>query len=153
MDTISLEGATVPGCKPGFNASECAARVTVHRLQHVSTPYPRGRQDDVRAFYSGVLGLVEKPVPDSLVHMELVWFEAGAAQVELHFLPDPVQPDATAQRHFCLEVDDVEAWRRRLEAKGVATSEDVPIPNRPRFFCRDPFGNLIEFTTIEGDYR
>jgi catechol 2,3-dioxygenase-like lactoylglutathione lyase family enzyme len=119
----------------------------------VSTPYPRGRQEDVRAFYGEILGLAEKPVPASLLDMELVWFEAGADQLELHFLPDPVPPDAATQRHFCLEVDDVPAWRRRLEAKGVATSDDVPIQNRPRFFCRDPFGNLIEFTTIEGDYR
>ncbi len=127
--------------------------VTAQRLQHVSTPYPRGRQEDVRTFYGGVLGLVEIPVPDSLAEMELVWFAAGPNQLELHFLPDPVQPDPRAQRHFCLEVDDVEAWRRRLEEHGVATLDDVPIPNRPRFFCRDPFGNLLEVTTIEGNYR
>ncbi len=107
----------------------------------------------MRTFYGNVLGLVEKPVPDSLADMELVWFEAGPDEAELHFLPDPVQPDRGAQRHLCLEVDDVESWRRRLEEKGVETTDDVPIPNRPRFFCRDPFGNLIEITTIQGDYR
>jgi catechol 2,3-dioxygenase-like lactoylglutathione lyase family enzyme len=123
------------------------------RLQHVSTPYPRGRQREVRAFYGGVLGLEEKEVPESLRDQELVWFSAGDAELELHFLPDPVPPDPRAQRHLCLEVDDVEAWRRRVEAAGVETSEQTPIPNRPRFFCRDPFGNLIEFTTIMGDYR
>ena len=63
----------------------------------------------------------------------------------------PVDP--TAQRHLCLEVDDLEGWRRQLEEAGVATSEQTLIPNRPRFFCRDPFGNLIELTTIQGDYR
>jgi catechol 2,3-dioxygenase-like lactoylglutathione lyase family enzyme len=125
----------------------------VRRLQHVSTPYPRGRQEDVRAFYGGVLGLVEKPVPASLADQELVWFEAGPSELELHFLPDPVPPDSAAQRHFCLEVDDLEGWRERLEAAGVETSDQTPIPNRPRFFCRDPFGNLIELTTILGDYR
>jgi catechol 2,3-dioxygenase-like lactoylglutathione lyase family enzyme len=125
----------------------------VRRLQHVSTPYPRGRQEDVRAFYGGVLGLVEKPVPASLADQELVWFEAGPSELELHFLPDPVPPDSAAQRHFCLEVDDLGGWRERLEAAGVETSDQTPIPNRPRFFCRDPFGNLIELTTILGDYR
>jgi catechol 2,3-dioxygenase-like lactoylglutathione lyase family enzyme len=125
----------------------------VRRLQHVSTPYTRGRQEDVRAFYGGILGLVEKPVPASLADQELIWFEAGPLEVELHFLPDPVPLDAAAQRHFCLEVDDLEDWRRRLEAAGVETSEQTPIANRPRFFCRDPFGNLIELTTILGDYR
>ena len=106
----------------------------------------------MRTFYGGVLGLTEKRVPDSLAGQELVWFEAGPGELELHFLPDPVAPDATAQRHFCLEVEDVEAWRHRLEAAGVETSDQAPIPNRPRFFCRDPFGNLLEFTTIQGDY-
>jgi hypothetical protein len=33
---------------------------------------------------------------------------------------------------------------------GIETTDRTPIPNRPRFFCRDPFGNL---TTIMGDYR
>ncbi len=100
-----------------------------------------------------MLGLIEKPVPASLVDQELVWFEAGSPDFELHFLPDPVPPDFGAQRHFCLEVDDLESWRRKLGAAGVETSDQAPIPNRPRFFCRDPFGNLIELTTILGDYR
>jgi catechol 2,3-dioxygenase-like lactoylglutathione lyase family enzyme len=125
----------------------------VRRLQHVSTPYPRGQQEDVRAFYGDVLGLDEKPVPASLADQELVWFEAGPLELELNFLPDPVPVDGAAQRHFCLEVDYLEGWRRRLEEAGVETSDQTPIPNRPRFFCRDPFGNLIELTTIMGDYR
>lgn len=134
-------------------ALDWAGVTEVRRLQHVSTPYPRGRQDEVRSFYGGVLGLVEKPVPAALADQELVWFEGGPLGLELHFLPDPVPADPAAQRHFCLEVDDLGAWRRQLEAAGVETSDDTPIPNRPRFFCRDPFGNLIELTTILGDYR
>jgi catechol 2,3-dioxygenase-like lactoylglutathione lyase family enzyme len=126
--------------------------MTETRLQHVSTPYPRGRQADVRAFYGDILGLREKPVPHTIVDLELVWFEAGPGELELHFLPDPVAPDPAAQRHFCLEVEDVKGWRRRLEEAGVETIDQTPIPNRPRFFCRDPFGNLLEFTTIQGDY-
>ena len=131
--------------------AETAVKVT--RLQHVSTPFPDGAQDEVRRFYGGVLGLVEQPVPESLSGRGLVWFEAGEGQLELHFLPDVVAPDARAMRHFCLEVDDVDAYRRRLAAEGYELSEDTAIPFRPRFFCRDPFGNLIELTTIEGDYR
>jgi catechol 2,3-dioxygenase-like lactoylglutathione lyase family enzyme len=127
--------------------------MAVKRLQHVSTPYPRGRQEDVRTFYGGILGLFEKAVPASLAGQELVWFEAGDGELELHFLPDPVPPDPSAQRHFCLEVEDVGAWRGRIQAAGIETLDQDPIHNRPRFFCRDPFGNLIEFTTILGDYR
>ena len=123
------------------------------RLQHVSTPYPRGRQADVRAFYGGLLGLREKPVPRSLADQELVWFESGPDELELHFLPDTVAPDPRALRHFCLEVESLDEYRRRLEDAGYEISHQTEIPNRPRFFCRDPFGNLVELTVIEGDYR
>jgi catechol 2,3-dioxygenase-like lactoylglutathione lyase family enzyme len=123
------------------------------RLQHVSLPYPQGRQDDVRAFYGELLGLEEKPVPETIAHLDLVWFQAGSDEMELHFLPDEVAPDPRARRHFCLEVDELDEWRARLAGAGLEITDQEPIPNRPRFFARDPFGNLIEFTTIVGDYR
>jgi catechol 2,3-dioxygenase-like lactoylglutathione lyase family enzyme len=127
--------------------------VSSNRLQHVSTPYPDGRSEELRGFYAGVLGLEEKSVPDSLRDRGLVWFAAGDGELELHFLPDPVQPDPHSQRHFCLEVEDVNEYQRRLTEAGYEPYSSTPIPNRPRFFCRDPFDNLLEFTTILGDYR
>jgi catechol 2,3-dioxygenase-like lactoylglutathione lyase family enzyme len=128
--------------------------VTVKRLQHVSTPYPPGRADEVRAFYGGLLGLTEKAVPASLSGGDLVWFEAGPGELELHFFPEQAAaPDGPGARHFCLDVEDVAAWRRRLEEAGVEPIDTTPIRNRPRFFCRDPFGNLVELTTIVADYR
>ena len=126
--------------------------MSVRRLQHVSTPYPPGRADDLRAFYGGLLGLEEKPAPPGLAERDIMWFEAGPDELELHFLPEAAG-DTRTQRHFCLEVEDVEAWRQRLESAGVATSDTTPIRNRPRFYAHDPFGNLIEFATLLGDYR
>lgn len=125
----------------------------VKRLQHVSSPYPTGRHDDVRAFYGGVLGLEEKDLPESLGSRALVWYDAGEGDYELHFLPEDSPAQEGTARHFCLEVDDLDDCRRRLDEAGYETRESTPIPGRPRFVCRDPFGNLIEFTTIEGDYR
>jgi catechol 2,3-dioxygenase-like lactoylglutathione lyase family enzyme len=121
------------------------------RLQHVSTPYPHGRADELRTFYGRVLGLEEKAVPESLAGRGLVWFSAGEGERELHFLPED-EVDRRSARHFCLEVDDVEASRRAIAEAGYETLETTPIRNRPRFFCRDPFGNLVEVTTILGDY-
>jgi hypothetical protein len=40
-----------------------------------------------------------------------------------------------------------------LDAAGITAVGDIPIPGRPRYFVRDPFGNLIEITSIEDDYR
>ena len=133
-------------------ALDCAAWQARSGVSNTSRRRTRAGGRDVRAFYGDVLGLVEKPVPDSLVDQELVWFEAGRPTSS--FISCPIRCRRTsAQRHFCLEVGDLDGWRRKLEGAGVETSDDTPIPNRPRFFCRDPFGNLIELTTILGDYR
>ncbi len=123
------------------------------RLQHAAMNVPPGSQGKVRAFYGGILGLEEKQPPQSLAHLNLVWFAAGEGEMELHFRPDPNPPDGTDRRHLCLVVDDLEDYRRRLTEAGATITSAEPIPNRPRFFCRDPFGNLLEFTTIQGDYR
>jgi catechol 2,3-dioxygenase-like lactoylglutathione lyase family enzyme len=122
------------------------------RLQHVSTLVPPGSQEAVRAFYGELLGLEEKQPPSTLNHLQLVWFAAGEGEMELHFLPSTDRPRDYGQ-HFCLVVDDIEAYRRKLTEAGIDITEAEPIPGRPRLFCHDPFGNLVELTTILGDYR
>lgn len=123
------------------------------RLQHASMAIPVGAQEAVRAFYGGILGLTEKETPQSLAHLNLVWFAAGEGEMELHFLPDPYIPDTANPGHICLVVDNLEEYRRKLTEAGVAIIPAERIPNRPRFFCRDPFGNRLELTTIQGDYQ
>ena len=118
-------------------------------LQHVSSPYPDGRRGDVRRFYGDVLGLTEIPQPATLT-APLVWYSVGD-RLELHFFPGDLAPGSA--RHFCLDVDNLEQTRQRLTEAGHEPYDDTPIPNRPRFFCRDPFDNLVEFTSIQGDYR
>jgi len=65
--------------------------------------------------------------------------------------PDDGAPGSA--RHFCLDIEDLADASRRVSEAGFQPYDDTPIPNRPRFFCRDPFDNLIEFTSIQGDYR
>lgn len=121
----------------------------VRGLQHVSSPFPIGGQAALRAFYGKGLGLRELSTPAALSHLELVWFGAGDG-LELHFFRGETDP--AAARHFCLEVEDLHEIRQRLHDAGHKPYDDTPIPNRPRFFCRDPAGNLVEFTRIEGPY-
>jgi catechol 2,3-dioxygenase-like lactoylglutathione lyase family enzyme len=98
------------------------------------------------SFYGGLLGLKEVAPPDSLLEMRLLWFSAGPGR-ELHFFPSA--ETTSANRHFCLEVIDVAMTREALAAAGYEPVDEIPIPGRPRFFCRDPAGNRVEFTTIE----
>jgi catechol 2,3-dioxygenase-like lactoylglutathione lyase family enzyme len=110
---------------------------------------PEAGQAEVRRFYGDALGLSELPVPHTLEGGGLVWYSAGD-NLELHFFPGEQAPGST--RHFCLDVEDLDEVRRTLTEAGLQPYDDTPIPNRPRFFCRDPFGNLIEFTSIKGSY-
>ena len=116
------------------------------RLQHVSVSAPAGAREQVRGFYGGLLGLEEREVPPKLDPAEFVWFRVGG-DLELHVMLRGGPPEDA--RHFCLVTDELEAVRARLEAAGVETSDPTEIVGRPRCFCRDPFGNLVELTRLD----
>ena len=118
------------------------------RLQHVSIPVSAGGAEAARAFYSGLLGLRERAVGQGLDAAKFIWFETGPG-LELHLILGDEHADPEERRHFCLEVDDLDEMRARVEAAGVEISEATPIVGRPRFFFRDPFDNLVELTHIE----
>jgi catechol 2,3-dioxygenase-like lactoylglutathione lyase family enzyme len=120
-------------------------------LQHVSVPMPPGGHERARAFYGGLLGLDERAVPPKLDPSELVWFEAGAG-LELHLYES--EERAAAAQHFCLRLDGgLLELRERLEAAGVEITDTVEIVGRPRFMCRDPFGNRVELTQWQSEPR
>jgi catechol 2,3-dioxygenase-like lactoylglutathione lyase family enzyme len=118
------------------------------RLQHVSIAIPPDGAERARAFYGGLLGLEERDVPPKLDASKLIWFRVGG-DCELHLMMAEEGPPE--RPHFCLVVDgDLGALRTRLEADGVETRDPTEIVGRPRFFCRDPFGNLVELTRFDG---
>jgi len=121
-------------------------------LQHVSVPRPPGEESArmARQFYGELIGLTEKPVPDTIAHLDLVWFKIGE-ETELHVFAE-TEPPTTSGRHFCLNVGDVEAMRQALIEAGYQPWAPEEIRGRPRFFCRDPFHNIVEFTQITDDY-
>jgi catechol 2,3-dioxygenase-like lactoylglutathione lyase family enzyme len=116
------------------------------RLQHVSIVIPEDGAEQARAFYGDLLGLAERDVLPKLDPASFIWYRAGG-DLELHLMlsaePRPERP------HFCLAVDDLDGLRARLEAAGVATRDGTELRGRPRFTCRDPFGNLLELARVE----
>jgi catechol 2,3-dioxygenase-like lactoylglutathione lyase family enzyme len=142
----------IVGSQTHFRQEGARTAMTRPYLQHVSLLIPPDSQATVRAFYGQLLGLEEKQPPASLAQFQLVWFVAGEGEMELHFVPSVDRPGENDQ-HICLVVDDLEHYRRRLAEANVPLIEAEPIPLRPRFFCRDPFGHLLELTTLLGDYR
>jgi catechol 2,3-dioxygenase-like lactoylglutathione lyase family enzyme len=117
------------------------------RLQHVSIVIPQDGAERARSFYGGLLGLEERDVPPKLDASKLIWFRVGG-DCELHLMMGDEAPPE--RPHFALVVDgELGEVRRRLEAEGVETRDATEIVGRPRFFCRDPFGNLVELTRFD----
>ena len=86
------------------------------RLQHISIPRAPEREDETRAFYGDLLGMKELPVPTTIAHLNLIWFQISG-DTELHvFLSE--EENIPAGRHFCLIVDDVQIVREKIEHVG-----------------------------------
>ena len=110
-------------------------------LDHVQLAMPAGREDDARAFYSGLLGLEEQTKPFNLAKRGGCWFGRGALKVHLG-VEDNFQPAKKAHPAFI--VDDLTEFKKSLETAGCHVVEDEPLDGYQRFYVYDPFGNRIE---------
>jgi catechol 2,3-dioxygenase-like lactoylglutathione lyase family enzyme len=113
-----------------------------YRLHHVLISAPPGSEDQARAFFVDVLGMTEVPKPAHLAAKGGIWLDFGDTQLHVG-IESPFRP--AEKSHPAFEVDDVEAVRARLSARGIETWENERYPGRRRFYARDPFGNRLEF--------
>lgn len=125
--------------------------IRVNRLQHASLPMPPGGNNEVRRYYIETLGLTEITPPAVLGTERFVWLSVGDFGDEIHIFTED-QHEKSPGLHVALEVEDSQAVRDALERAGYPTADTDTIPNRPRFFTLDPFGNRIEITEINGQY-
>ena len=110
-------------------------------IDHVQLAIPAGGEDAARAFYSGVLGLIEQPKPPELAKRGGCWF-GGAVKVHLG-VEEPFRPANKA--HIAFRVDDVRGLAEAARASGRKVVEDRDLPGHERVFVFDPFGNRLEF--------
>jgi catechol 2,3-dioxygenase-like lactoylglutathione lyase family enzyme len=101
---------------------------------------PAGREDDARAFYSGLLGIPESRKPAALASRGGAWFENGAVKLHLGVEAD-FRPARKA--HPGLVVEDLAALIDRLRTAGHVV-DDATRDGVLRAFTSDPFGNRIE---------
>jgi len=113
-------------------------------IHHVQLAAPRGSESALRAFYAGLLGLVEVPKPPPLAARGGCWF-AGHG-VELHLgVTDDFHPAEKA--HPGLLWPDLDALAARLTAAGypVTWADESELPGLRRFHTADVHGNRLEF--------
>jgi glyoxylase I family protein len=108
--------------------------------------------DAARDFYGTKLGLAEIPRPD--FGIPGAWFRLGPSQFHIISVKDMPDLKGTAP-HFAIYIptERFESTIDALKADGVAFTSDVR--TRDDFgvtvktaFCKDPAGNLIEFTDV-----
>jgi catechol 2,3-dioxygenase-like lactoylglutathione lyase family enzyme len=101
------------------------------------------------AFYGGALGLRALPRSgDRGVVLDLgndaVLIVFDAAKTALAH-PEVPSHGANGPGHVALRIDDLEGWRARLQALGVAIEREVSWPRGGRsIYLRDPAGNSVE---------
>jgi catechol 2,3-dioxygenase-like lactoylglutathione lyase family enzyme len=115
--------------------------VSLVGLHHVQLSAPRGSEDALRAFYGGLLGMVEVAKPPVLAARGGAWFRSGA--LELHLgVEDDFGPARKA--HPGLLVEDLDGMADRLRAAGVDVDWDDNFPGYRRCYVHDPHGNRLE---------
>ena len=107
-------------------------------IDHVQVAVPVGAEDEARAFYAGVLGLIEVPKPPVLAARGGAWFEAGGTVVHVGVEED-FRPARKA--HPALLVAGL---REFVASSGLAVRWSDEIPGTVRCHLDDPFGNRLE---------
>lgn len=110
-------------------------------LDHVQLAMPPGREDEARAFYSGLLGISEQPKPPHLARRGGCWFERGALKLHLGVEKDFVP---ARKAHPALIVEDLPMLIAALKSAGHRVVEDESLEGYHRVYVDDPFGNRIE---------
>ena len=110
-------------------------------LDHVQLAMPAGEEATARAFYSGVLGLVEELKPANLAVRGGVWFRGGTLRLHLG-----VEQEFRAARkaHPAILVRGLTELAEKCRAAGFPPVTDEPLAGYDRVYVFDPFGNRIE---------
>lgn len=111
-------------------------------LDHVQLAAPAGCEDDARAFFGDLLGMVEIPKPANLAKRGGVWFLCGSQQLHIGVQADFV---AAAKAHPAFAIENLTALREHLTRHAITVIDDEPLAGAERFYVRDPFGNRLEF--------
>ena len=111
-------------------------------LHHVNVTVPEELEPAAKHFYASVLGLKQIPKP-ATSRQSGAWYEIGETQ--LHLSVAEAAGGRLGSGHVCLAVSDLAKAEQKFRDAGVELiTEPEPTPNSPRFFARDPGGNLLE---------
>ena len=118
--------------------------IGIIKIDHVNVIVPKSLEDAAKRFYGSVLALKEIPKPIESQGRGGAWYELGGVQLHLSVRAEATNGQAP-KGHVCYTVADAALAEERLRAGGIEIiPDDQPIAGKPRFYVRDPGGNLIE---------
>ena len=119
--------------------------IRLKSINHIT--YNVKDKDKALRWYVDVLGI--KQIPKMVDGDHLYWLQLPSGAM-VHIIENPEAPSAPSH-HTAFEVDDIEAARSALVAKGIETT-DIQTRNdgQRAFYLNDPDGNRIEICTKSG---
>ena len=120
----------------------------VTAITHVQVAIPVGGEDEARAFYGGLLGLVEVAKPPELAKRGGCWFELPEGTCgQLHLGADQdFRPARKA--HVAFVVSNLMGLTEMAQSQGFEVVEDRA-DGTDQVYIHDPFGNRLEFVGRE----
>jgi hypothetical protein len=119
--------------------------IKIKRLNHIQICILPGKEDEARAFYTKIIGLIEIPKPEALLTNGGLWFKV--ADIQLHIGTE--KTTCKSKRHPAFEISNLDEAREYLIRNGVMVKDEIQIPGQKRFSFFDPFENRIEFLEID----
>jgi len=110
------------------------------RLDHIQICIPKGKENEARNFYTGIVGLTEIRKPEALIENGRLWYQV--ADIQLHIGTENEMN--TSKRHPAFEISNLQDAKTHLMRHGVTIKEEIQVPGQKRFSFFDPFGNRIE---------
>lgn len=119
--------------------------IRLKAINHIT--YNVKDKDAALRWYEDILGI--KQIPKQVDADHLYWLQLPSGAM-VHIIENPDAPSAPSH-HTAFEVDDIEAARDALEAKGVEVTEiSVRHDGQKAMYLNDLDGNRIEICTKSG---
>jgi catechol 2,3-dioxygenase-like lactoylglutathione lyase family enzyme len=112
-------------------------------VHHVMVGVPPDQKEAAKHYYEDVLGFVPVASPlESGGSGNLWWYECGASELHVALVPDY---RANLRPHTAIQVQDLPAFRERLQRHGIETRLDYSYVGCWRIYIVDPWNNRLEF--------
>jgi catechol 2,3-dioxygenase-like lactoylglutathione lyase family enzyme len=107
--------------------------------------------EEARRFYVEILGLKLLPRPEQTDSGRPgLWLGIGNQEIHISMEKQATEHNRASRRHAAFMVKDLKALHRCLSKEGLEIDDKaLQYEGQRRFFCRDQWGNRLEFVELQ----